>query len=287
MTSRHRLRHRRPAAARRRPCAAARARCWRSGRPRPPSGVPGAGPPWPRLGARRRRRANKRSAQAAVRTAVVGQPPRSYVIPATSHFSFPNRSTLERLAIRNRVLATIQSIWGGPHDSHRHPDAPQRHASGSPRGPSRTWAVARALVAARNRGVSVQVVAAARPPTRTAGRGSGCASASAPTSTGPATRSPARCRASPAQCRGACRGAGGTPAREVLPVRQRRRPARPQRRGEDLDEPHRRWPTPASGTRRRCCARRRIYADYLRHLPAGAARSPGGRGPTTSTPPAT
>ena len=83
--------------------------------------------------------------------------PLNYVIPAGSYFSFPNRGKAAKFAIRNRVLATIKSTVGGP-----------RTANGLP-GPGngtiriatwsfKDWAIARALVAARNRGVSVQIV---------------------------------------------------------------------------------------------------------------------------------
>ena len=71
----------------------------------------------------------------------------------------PNRSKAERLAIRTRVLKTINSTWGGP-----------RTSIGTPQPGNGTiriatwsfddWDIARALVAARKRGVSVQVVAA-------------------------------------------------------------------------------------------------------------------------------
>ncbi len=97
---------------------------------------------------------------AADRTAsTVGRPSLSYVIPATSHFSYPNRSKLERYAIRNRVLYTIRSVWGGPRNSLGTPmpgNGTIRIATWS----FNDWAVAKALVAARNRGVSVQVMAA-------------------------------------------------------------------------------------------------------------------------------
>jgi hypothetical protein len=90
---------------------------------------------------------------------VVGQPPRSFLVQPTSYFSFPNRSNAERQAIRKRVLLSIQSTWGG-----------RRTRSGLPRignGSIRIatwsfddWNIAKALVAARKRGVSVQIVAA-------------------------------------------------------------------------------------------------------------------------------
>jgi hypothetical protein len=92
--------------------------------------------------------------------AEVGQPPRSYVFPSGSWFSYPNRTTSERMAIRNRILYTIQSTWGGPRDpSNGVPLATNgkiRIATWS----FNDWTIARALVAARNRGVSVQIVAA-------------------------------------------------------------------------------------------------------------------------------
>ncbi len=91
---------------------------------------------------------------------VAPRPRRSYAMPPGSYFSYPNRSKKERRAIRNRVLLTIRSVWGG-----------RRNSLGTPMPTNGTiriatwsfedWAVAKALVAARNRGVSVQVVAAA------------------------------------------------------------------------------------------------------------------------------
>ena len=90
---------------------------------------------------------------------MLGTPPRSYLVPATSYFTFPNGGTRERQAIRSRVLKTINSTWGGP-----------RTSIGTPRPGNGTiriatwsfddWDIAEALVAARKRGVSVQVVAA-------------------------------------------------------------------------------------------------------------------------------
>lgn len=146
----------------------------------------------------------------AVAAATVGQPPRDYVIPAGSIFAYPNRSRLERVAIRNRVLYTIQSVWGGRRDP----------ATGVPLASNGTiriatwsfddWTIARALVAARNRGVSVQLMAAA-----------GANVDSAPwqylrRSLGANLYRPGHPRTAEQytfarQCRGACRGAGGTP----------------------------------------------------------------------------
>ncbi len=91
----------------------------------------------------------------------VGKPPRDYVIPATSHFSFPNRSHLEKVAIRNRVLYTIQSVWGGPRDPENGVPLPGTGTIRIATWSFNDWAMAKALIAARNRGVSVQIMAAA------------------------------------------------------------------------------------------------------------------------------
>ena len=116
--------------------------------------VPLAGPAEAKRGPR-----NDRASRAAAAPAVVGQPRRNYVVPPTSYFSFPNRSKKERVAIRKRVLATIHSVWGG-----------RRTSLGTPLPTNGTiriatwsfddWDMAKALVAAKKRGVSVQVVAA-------------------------------------------------------------------------------------------------------------------------------
>ena len=140
---------------------------------------------------------------------VVGQPRRNYVIPAGSYFSFPNRSKMDRLAIRNRVLYTIQSTWGGRRNSLGGP----LPANGKIR--IATWsfddmAIAKALVAARDRGVSVQVVAA-----KAANRGLESWSwlkkklGSKLYRRGyPVTR---EMHSFARECRGSCRGPGGTP----------------------------------------------------------------------------
>lgn len=92
-----------------------------------------------------------------------------------SFFSYPNRSTAERMAIRNRVLATINSTWGtwyqptwtadpvpcvGENDDGRYRTWVAR------RGTIRMttwsfndWGVRDALVRARNRGAQVQIIA--------------------------------------------------------------------------------------------------------------------------------
>ncbi len=135
-------------------------------------------------------------------------PARNYVVPPGSAFSFPNAGGSNKFAIRNRVLFTIQGVWGGPRDRNHLPinDGAIRIATWS----FNDMAIAKALVAAHNRGVSVQVVAAA---SRNKGDKAwrllrkklggnyykpGVANSSDKVSF-------AR------QCRGACRGRGGTP----------------------------------------------------------------------------
>jgi phosphatidylserine/phosphatidylglycerophosphate/cardiolipin synthase-like enzyme len=79
-----------------------------------------------------------------------------------SVFSYPNRGKKKQLAIRNRILNTIKSTWGG-----------RRYSSGSvypTNGRIRIatwtfqdWAIAKALWKAYKRGVGVQVLAAKGP----------------------------------------------------------------------------------------------------------------------------
>ena len=185
-----------------------------------------------------RRRGSAPRGTAADGGRVAGQPPPNYVIPATSYFSFPNRSAgLTKLAIRNRVLATINSTWGGPQD--RRPAWP-----GSGNGTIRiaTWtfkdrAVARALVSARNRGVSVQVVAA-----KSANEGDPRLAlpeegSSAAGSASPATPRPRDKVSFARECRGSCRGRGGTAHAKYFLFTNVGQLPRAHHRDPDLDEP--------------------------------------------------
>jgi hypothetical protein len=143
------------------------------------------------------------------RTAVVGRPPKNYAMGPGTYFSFPNRSLASSVNIRNRVLNTVMSTWGGPRNSLRQPVA----GNGTIR--MATWSftdmtMARALVAARNRGVSVQIMAASTATRESASwqwlkrqLGSARYVPGHPETT--ETQSFAR------QCLGACRGRGGTP----------------------------------------------------------------------------
>jgi phosphatidylserine/phosphatidylglycerophosphate/cardiolipin synthase-like enzyme len=96
----------------------------------------------------------------AARKTISYQPPRNYVPYQGARFGYLKRGKAEQARIRAQVLATIQSTWGGPRDRYGIP----LPTNGSIR--IATWSfgdktIAKALVAARNRGVSVQVVAAA------------------------------------------------------------------------------------------------------------------------------
>jgi len=143
------------------------------------------------------------------RAATVGRPPRNYVIPRTSYFSYPTGSYAAKVQIRNRVLYTVQSVWGGPRTSIGVP----RASNGKIR--MATWSfndmtMAKALVAARNRGASVQIMAAATAntdykPWKYLQRHLGARLYRPGHPETKDTYSFAR------QCRGSCRGSGGTP----------------------------------------------------------------------------
>ncbi len=98
------------------------------------------------------------AAPRAVAARVAGQPPQNFVAASGAVFAFPNRGA-EKMAIRSRVLRSINSTWGGP----KTPAGLARKGNGTIR--IATWSfkdmsIARALVNARTRGVSVQIVAA-------------------------------------------------------------------------------------------------------------------------------
>ena len=150
------------------------------------------------------------AAPAAVPAATaVGEPPRNFAVLPGSYFSFPNSTTARKYNIRNRVLYTVQGTWGGPKGAFGQPVA----GNGSIR--IATWSfddmtMAKALVAAKNRGVSVQVVAAAQRnadnrPWQYLQKYLGIQRYVAGHPETQETASFAR------QCRGSCRGSGGTP----------------------------------------------------------------------------
>jgi phosphatidylserine/phosphatidylglycerophosphate/cardiolipin synthase-like enzyme len=140
---------------------------------------------------------------------VVGQPPKRYTIPPNSYFSYPNRGASAKFAIRNKVLATINSTWGGPRTALGVPAAGNgtiRIATWS----FKDWGIARALVAARARGVSVQVIAAKsrnkqNPQWRYLKRKFGTRLSR------PGHPETVNQVSFARECRGACRGRGGTP----------------------------------------------------------------------------
>jgi hypothetical protein len=86
----------------------------------------------------------------------------NFVPAARPYFSYPNRGKAAKMAIRNRVLWTIKSTRGGRRTSIGTPFP----GNGKIRIATWTfddWDIAHALLAARNRGVSVQVVGAQAP----------------------------------------------------------------------------------------------------------------------------
>ncbi|WP_027860656.1 phospholipase D-like domain-containing protein [Marmoricola sp. URHB0036] len=148
-------------------------------------------------------------AKPAAAARVFGQPPARYTIPADSYFSFPNAGKKTKFAIRNRVLMTINSTWG----ARRLPNGLSSPSAGTIRIATwsfKDWTIARALVAAKARGVSVQVVAAkARNAPNPEWRflkkklGTRLARAGHPETVNQVSFA--------RECRGACRGRGGTP----------------------------------------------------------------------------
>jgi hypothetical protein len=136
-------------------------------------------------------------------------PLRNYVPYSGSRFSYLKAGKANGSRIRNTVLATIQSTWGGPRDRYGLPLA----SNGKIR--IATWSfgdmgIAKALLAARNRGVSVQVMAAAdinktHPELRWLRKRLGSAYYTRGVAGSQERRSFVR------TCPGSCRGRGGTP----------------------------------------------------------------------------
>jgi phosphatidylserine/phosphatidylglycerophosphate/cardiolipin synthase-like enzyme len=156
-----------------------------------------------------RKKPRPKPAPAPAAPVVPGQPPRNYVMGLGSVFSFPNRGQAEQRAIRTRVLFTVGSVWGAAKDP-----ATKVPVAGGGTIRIATWSfddwpMARALVAAKKRGVSVQLVAAAgknkySAPWRYVRKNLGARLY-------PAGRPDLAERSSFARiCRGSCRGPGGT-----------------------------------------------------------------------------
>ena len=92
----------------------------------------------------------------------VGKPRVNLPTRPGSVFSYPNRGKKKQVTIRKRVLNTIKSTWGGP----RGTGGAALPTNGRIRIATWTfddWAIARSLVWAHKRGVSVQVLAAKGP----------------------------------------------------------------------------------------------------------------------------
>ena len=136
-------------------------------------------------------------------------PTRNYVPYDGPRFGYLGRGKAEQSRIRQQVLLTIQSTWGGPRDRYGLP----LPTNGKIR--IATWSfgdrtIAKALIAARNRGVSVQVMGAAdvnktHPEWGFLKRRLGTKYYNPKVSGSSERISFAR------QCNGSCRGHGGTP----------------------------------------------------------------------------
>jgi hypothetical protein len=153
-------------------------------------------------------------------------PPGAAPMGQGTYFSYPNRSAGERVAIRNRVVNSINATWGRwytPKRQDLRPGCAQRISGwdvhrGTIRMATWTfndWAVRDALVKAAQRGVSVQIIAAE-------GINKVGVDGSGPYKPWVSVRSYLRGYAGDAwiggwgrnwawECSGACRGRGGTP----------------------------------------------------------------------------
>jgi phosphatidylserine/phosphatidylglycerophosphate/cardiolipin synthase-like enzyme len=99
---------------------------------------------------------------ASTASSVVGQPPRNLGTHPGTVVNYPNRGKRLQVTIRQRVLNTINSTWGGP----RYSSGSAYPGNGTIRIATWTfddWAIARALYRAHKRGVSVQVLASKDP----------------------------------------------------------------------------------------------------------------------------
>lgn len=149
-------------------------------------------------------------------------PRRAAPMAMGSHFSFPNRSTAQRVAIRNRVIHTIDSTWGRYYTPRRESPIPGCGATVTgwnvKRGTIRMatwsfndWGVRDALVRAANRGVSVQIIAARGVNAEENYRPWSSVRSFLRTHPGDAHIRGTSSRNYAYECSGACRGRGGSP----------------------------------------------------------------------------
>ena len=166
---------------------------------------------------------------------LVGRPPSASQALALrrNDYSLSQRVGRTKRAIRSRLLAAIRSTWGGPRDG---------SVGWTGNGTIRiaTWSfndkqIARALVGAHQRGVSVQVIAA-RGPNRDHRAWRWLRHRLGARPTNPSVRQSADRVSFARQCRGSCRG-GRHAARQVHADRQGRAVPGAPRGHPDLDEP--------------------------------------------------
>ncbi|MET0837507.1 MAG: hypothetical protein ABWY19_01915, partial [Marmoricola sp.] len=137
--------------------------------------------------------------------AASGKPPGNSVVWTGSYFSYPNRTSSERTAIRNRVVNTINATWGRyVVDGEVH-----RGRIFMTTWSFNDWGVRDALVNAVKRGTRVKIIAAASVNTREHYK----PWSSLRTAINKTTRGWSGVDASNTarQCSGACRGSAGTP----------------------------------------------------------------------------
>ena len=163
-------------------------------------------------------------------------PARNYVVaPGVPRSRFPNARPADKLAIRNRVLGTIQSTWGGPRDRnrlpHQHRQDPDRHVVLQRHG--HRQGAGRCAQARRQRPGH----GSGEPQQGRQGMEVAAQAGWAATTTRPEFRAPARRSASREQCRGACRGRGGTPHSKYFLFNNVGSQHVQQHRHAELDEP--------------------------------------------------
>jgi len=148
---------------------------------------------------------------AVARAAASGTPPSNYAMRPGNYFSYPNKAYANKVNIRNRVLAMVNSTWGYYSTTSTDPVTSETTTTWH-RGSIRmtTWsfddlAMRNALVRAAQRGVLVQIIGAQdvnqKLHRKTWNSLRNVLNAPAYRARGDVVR----------QCRGSCRGSGGTP----------------------------------------------------------------------------
>ena len=152
-------------------------------------------------------RSAQRTHQIAMRA--VGRPPFAYSPAPGSYFSYPNKSGRMKRAIRSRLLAAIRSTWGGPRDGSRCVRQATGRSASRP-GPSMT-SRSPGLWWARTNAASVSRSLRPRSANRDHRAWRWLRHRLGARPTNPSVRQSADRVSFARQCRGSCRGGGGTP----------------------------------------------------------------------------